>query len=270
MASAHVEALLPELLEAIFSFIPVRFRIRVVAFVCKRWRTTALRTVKKLSCRRPAGSLEHFPFTSLTKLDLRPIGAKEGHLQCPASVRELALPRFRGLSGKCMLDHLRDIPILTSINIQTTEHECPRTLAVLLESQATLRKIAFVNWRHSRNENAHIDLSICPTRSLLLSQHFPALSELVLSFDTLPDLCTRHASQLTRLSISPGSQSAAWEFLRGASFPHLTHLELPAQPLVNNTGALAQCPKLRTGRLGSRPARPLPAHRATRSECDCH
>lgn len=230
-----MEVLLPELLEAILSFIPVRPRLRAASLVCKRWRTLALRTVKEMPCVGPRGSLEHFPFTSLTELDDGIFYERDGDLQCPANLRHLYFNK------KESLRRLHGIPRLESLSLQIYigDDECREIVDLFRNSRDTLQSLTVAfSWESKRT-------------SSLLEQHFPSLCALVLTGKTCPVLCENHASQLTSLHMYAqyDNSSPTWDFMRGILFPALTQLMLPAKPLVNNISVLSQCPKLRSIRL---------------------
>lgn len=185
---ASITALPPELLEAILALIPVLPRLRAASLVCKRWRNVALRTVKELPYECSLGTLEHFPFASLTKLDLRALNDDTRSLQCPTSLQHLVLPA--GHLTKWHISRLRDVPKLVSIDIVLWgDNFNPDTAKVMTDSRDTLQSITL--WGKRARVN-----------SFPFDDHFPALSALTLDVGVLPlIMCTRHASQLTRLAL---------------------------------------------------------------------
>lgn len=222
-------------------------RLRVTSFVCKHWRTIALRSVKKLPCLHLYTAHDRLPFTSLTQLNLSKLTpAIDAHLRCPSTVRELKLPACGPVGTTCALERIHRIPRpLVGITISSGPQECKRAIKIFHRSRESIQSLTYtgpLRWAKPGQDNT--------LRQYINSHRFPALTSLTMEDDVLADACINHAAQLTRLVIlftSPKDLDSCCGPLRGLlGFPHLTELDVPAKLLSDDIFAVANMPALRS------------------------
>lgn len=250
LSSCTVSVLPLDVLAHVFAFTSKRTRLGVISFVCRRWRSAALRATTELiqysSERLPELLPLHSRLTSLMVID----GPGPVDIVFPPTLTSLDIANFATETAGNSLEPFLRLSGLRNLRIGWS-----------LLTDAALIKFCANSATSLTTLSMNVPDSILPAS---LHLHLPALTQLDMSklSSRVSPFVSRHAKQLTSFSFTltdAPTERNYYALFGDSTFPSLQHLGLSGDALSLLPDLLARCPASACIQLN-----------ATLAQCDEH